>query len=293
MMIYATIKYKEKEELCCIDREGNRAFLLSKYFNSQKTMNDFISDYREEWTDQIAYFFGCNPDLAIPLNHIKLLAPIQSPKRNIICLGKNYEAHAKELKDKIFSDNVPSYPIYFTKPDHTVVGTEENILLHENITQKVDYEAEIAVIIGKQGIDISKDNAEDYIFGYTIANDVSARDLQQNHTQWYKGKSLTTHCPLGPWIVHKSVLPFPLSLDVKAYVNGELRQQGNTDDLIFDIPTIISDLSRGYVLKPGDIILTGTPAGVGMGFDPPKFLKSGDEVICQVEKIGTLFNKVK
>ena len=298
-MIYATVLYKEKEQLCCIDAVGNRCFLLEEFFqkeggikNTPDTMQDLITMYRLEWTDRIALFFGQRPDNAISLAEMQLLAPIPRPNRNLVCLGKNYMAHAEELKGQIFSDNLPTHPIYFTKPDHTVIGTGDPIKLHSTITSKIDYEVELALIIGKKGIDIAKEEAEEYIFGYTIANDVSARDLQHDHTQWYKGKSLTSHCPMGPWIVHKNALTFPPKLNLKCSINKDLRQNGNTDDLIFDIPSIISDLSRGYELRPGDIILTGTPAGVGMGFNPPKYLKAGDQVICEIEGIGTLSNPV-
>ncbi|HZK02389.1 MAG TPA: fumarylacetoacetate hydrolase family protein [Anaerovoracaceae bacterium] len=298
-MIYATINYDNKEQLCCVDNAGSRIFLLEHFLKQEfreedlpKSMLQFISCYLPEWTDKIALFFGLRPEYAIPLSDVDLLAPIPKPARNIICLGKNYQAHAEELKGQIFSDSIPRKPIYFTKPDHTVIGPNQTILLHGKITSKVDYEVELAVIIGKNGIDIPIEKAEEHIFGYTIANDVSARDLQHDHTQWYKGKSLTTHCPMGPWIVHKSELPFPLSLDLRCTISGELRQHGNTRDLIFDIPTIISDLSLGYELRPGDIILTGTPAGVGMGFDPPKYLKAKDTVLCEIDKIGSLSNSV-
>lgn len=300
-MNYATVMYQGVETLCCVDPAGDRAFLLSDFFQAigldqseqASDMISFIRDYRAEWTEEIAMHFSSRFEAAIPLADLNLLAPIPRPARNIVCLGKNYQAHAAELKGQIFSDNPPSHPIYFTKPDHTVIGPGATILLHEAYTQKVDYEVELAIVIGKTGIDISPEDAEDYIFGYMVANDISARDLQQAHTQWFKGKSLLTHCPLGPYLVHKSMLPLPLSLTLRSYVNGELRQDANTSDLIFNIPAILSDLSRGYELRPGDIILTGTPAGVGMGFDPPRFLKRGDEVICQIEKIGTLINPVE
>lgn len=298
-MIYATIFFDGREQICCIDGVGSRVFLLEGFllgeFDRDKmpaNMLQFINSYKPDWTDKIALFYGRQPEYAIPLGDVKLLTPIPSPPRNIVCLGKNYRAHAEELKGQIFSDQLPTHPIYFTKPDHSVTGPGDAILLHSNITSKVDYEVELAVIIGKKGIDIPREKAEEHIFGYTIANDISARDLQQDHTQWYKGKSLTSHCPIGPWIVHKSVLPMPLSLNLKSYINGQLRQQGNTDELIFDIPYIISDLSRGYELRPGDIIMTGTPAGVGMGFNPPKYLKAGDHVLCEIDKIGALSNPV-
>ncbi|GAB1476398.1 fumarylacetoacetate hydrolase family protein [Bacillota bacterium] len=298
-MIYATILYDGREQICCIDGVGCRVFLLEEFLADElgsdkipAAMVEFIASYKPEWTDKIALFYGRRPEGAIPLDQVKLLAPIPSPMRNIVCLGKNYRAHAEELKGQIFSDQPPTYPIYFTKPDHSIIGPGEKILLHSNITSMLDYEIELAVIIGKRGIDIPRERAEEYIFGYTIANDISARDLQQNHTQWYKGKSLTTHCPTGPWIVHKSALPMPFSLNLKCYINDELRQQGNVSQLIFDIPTIISDLSRGYELRPGDVILTGTPAGVGMGFNPPRYLKAGDLVVCEIDKIGSLTNRV-
>ncbi|MDD2483936.1 MAG: fumarylacetoacetate hydrolase family protein [Eubacteriales bacterium] len=304
-MMYATILYQEQEQLCCVDSFGERVFLLAEFFSVCQSpeapsttegfpadMLSFISCYQPEWTDEIAEFYGKRPELSIPLSSVELLAPIPRPARNIVCLGKNYKAHAEELKGQIFNDKLPTFPIYFTKPDHTVIATGGTILLHETITQKVDYEVELAIVIGKSGTDIPKEKAEEHIFGYTIANDVSARDLQQDHTQWYKGKSLLTHCPMGPWIAHKSTLPLPLELKIQSAVNGEGRQSANVSELIFDIPTIISDLSRGYMLRPGDIILTGTPAGVGMGFDPPKYLKDGDLVDCQIEKIGVLSNSV-
>jgi 2-keto-4-pentenoate hydratase/2-oxohepta-3-ene-1,7-dioic acid hydratase in catechol pathway len=298
-MIYATAAYGKFTKLFCIDEAGERAFPLNDFFkfiypepgkDLPWTMTEFIEVYKEEWTDLIAEFYGSRPNLAINLKELAFRAPIPSPLRNIVCFGKNYQAHAEELKGQIFSDKPPTYPIYFTKPNHTVIGTGDTILPHKELTQKLDYEVELAVIIGKSGIDIPRDRAEEYIFGYTVANDVSARDLQHNHTQWYKGKSLMTHCPMGPWIVHKSALPLPLELNLRSCVNHQLRQEGNTRDMIFDIPAIISDLSRGYELRPGDIILTGTPAGVGMGFDPPRYLMSGDQITCQIEGVGILTN---
>ncbi len=296
-MVYATILYNEKERICCIDRVGERAFLLDDFFEDQnlsapKDMLDFIISYQDKWTDDIALFYGLKPELAIPLTDIKLIAPIPRPARNMVCMGKNYQAHAAEIRDGIFEDNMPPYPIYFTKPDHTVVGTGAKVLLHEEATTKLDYEVELAVIIGKTGINITEEDAESHIFGYTIANDISARELQRRHTQWFKGKSLTTHCPMGPWIVHKSMISYPPALELRSYVNDELRQVGNSADLIFGISHIISDLSKGYELRAGDIILTGTPSGVGLGFDPPKFLKDGDVVRCEIDEIGVITNRL-
>ncbi len=234
-----------------------------------------------------------NSSLALDLDKVKILTPIENPIRNIFCLGKNYLDHALEIKGLRGSeDDLPKFPIYFSKLADPPIGDLDDIRAYGELTDKLDYEVELAVIIGKDGRDIAKEEAEDYIFGYTIANDISVRNLQRKHGQWFKGKSLDTHCPIGPWIVHKSLIPFPVNLNIKSYVNEELRQNSNTEHLIFDIPYIISDLSKGMTLRAGDIILTGTPAGVGLGFDPFKFLKPGDKVTCEIEKIGSLTNYI-
>ena len=229
----------------------------------------------------------------LELSEVKLLAPLPYPKRNVFCIGKNYEDHAKEIKITQISDNfIPEYPIYFTKVASPAIATGDNICFSKDSTTQVDYEAELAVIIGKEGTNIKPEEVQEYIFGYTVANDVSARDLQVKHKQWFKAKSLDTFCPMGPVIVHKNDIAFPVELNIQCKVNGELRQNSNTRNMIFDIAYIISDLSKGFTLKPGDIICTGTPAGVGMGFQPPKMLKDGDVVECYVENIGTITNAV-
>lgn len=229
----------------------------------------------------------------LALDEIKLLAPIPYPPRNVFCLGKNYADHAQEIKMTQISDTgIPDCPIYFTKIASPAIAHGDQIRFSPQVTQQVDYEVELAVVIGKAGRDIKAQEAEDYVFGYTIANDISARDLQGAHKQWFKGKSLDTFCPMGPVLVHKSVLPMPVELNIQCRVNGELRQDSNTREMIFDIPAIISDLSRGLTLLPGDIIMTGTPSGVGMGFEPPRLLADGDIVECYIEKIGKLVNQV-
>lgn len=229
-----------------------------------------------------------------PAEEAALLAPVPYPKRNIFCLGKNYADHANEIKQTIKTGSgIPAAPIYFSKTAMPAVGNGGDIRFSKNVTQKVDYEVELAVVIGKEGKDIRPEDAEQYVFGYTIVNDVSARDLQSKHDQWFKGKNLDTFCPMGPCIVDKSELPFPVALDIRCTVNGEVRQNSNTNKLIFDIPYIISDLSKGMTLLPGDIICTGTPSGVGLGFDPPRFLRDGDLIECRIEGIGTLSNRVR
>jgi 2-keto-4-pentenoate hydratase/2-oxohepta-3-ene-1,7-dioic acid hydratase in catechol pathway len=229
----------------------------------------------------------------LPINAIKLLAPIPYPRRNVFCIGKNYVEHATEIEaTRIAGTGIPDYPIYFTKVASPAIASGEQIRFSHETTNKVDYEVELAIIIGKEGTNIKPEEAEDYIFGYTIVNDISARDLQVKHQQWFKAKSLDTFCPMGPAIVHKNEIPFPVELTIQSRVNGELRQNSNTRKLIFDIPYIINSISCGFTLKPGDIISTGTPSGVGAGFTPPKYLEDGDLVECYIEKIGKLANPV-
>lgn len=230
----------------------------------------------------------------LPVNRVKIMAPIPHPKRGVICLGKNYQEHVQEIADATKqAADIPKYPVYFHKIVNEAPGDQDYIPAHSAITKALDYEVELAVIIGKEGKNIPVNKAEEYIFGYTILNDITARDLQKRHQQWYKGKSLDGTCPMGPYIVHKSAVEFPPALTIQCSVNGELRQNDNTSNLIYDIPRIISDFSRGLMLKPGDIISTGTPSGVGMGFKPFKFLQSGDKIECYIEKIGTLTNIVE
>lgn len=260
-----------------------------------KNLLEYIKTYSDSQISEIKDIISIVDDKSIPLNNLKITAPIPYPRRNIFCLGKNYTDHAKEIKKSIPSGkaDVPDCPIYFTKIADPCIGHMDKVIIPKDYTEKIDYEVELAIVIGKDGKDIPAEEAEDYIFGYTIGNDISARDIQTKHIQWFKGKSLDTFTPMGPWIVDKSEIRFPVELDIISKVNGEVRQSSNTKNLIFDIPYIISDLSKGLTLRAGDIIMTGTPAGVGMGFDPPRFLKPEDTVECYIEKIGTLVNIVE
>lgn len=228
------------------------------------------------------------------LKDIILAAPIPHPAQEIICLGINYLDHAKEsakFKNKVF-DGKREETVYFGKRVNLATPDGGEIPVHSNITQKLDYEVELGVIIGKDVRNISREEVFDYVFGYTIINDISARDIQLRHNQWYFGKSLEGSAPMGPWIVTKDEFTIPPVLEISSFVNGELRQKSSTSLLIFDIPYVIEELSAGMTLKAGTIISMGTPSGVGMGFEPPKFLKSGDVVECRIGGIGTLKNKV-
>lgn len=227
--------------------------------------------------------------VAVPYNlsDVTIDTPF-SPHRNIICVGKNYREHIVEF-DKTADE--PEFPIFFSKLPTAVTGPNRVIPLHPNATSQVDYEGELAIIIGKRASNIPEDEVYDHIFGYTIVNDVTARDLQRRHNQWFLGKSLDGFCPMGPAILIGNKQP--RDFEIRTYVNDELRQSGSTEDLIFSIPTLVSTLSRGITLEPGDIIATGTPSGVGVGFEPPRFLQEDDLVSITVPGIGTLSNTVK
>jgi 2-keto-4-pentenoate hydratase/2-oxohepta-3-ene-1,7-dioic acid hydratase in catechol pathway len=233
----------------------------------------------------------------VMLKESMILAPIDQPRRNIFCVGKNYSEHAAEFQKSGFDHSskdgefAPEAPVVFTKPGSTVIGPGADIPRHANVTNQLDYEAELGVVIGKGGRGISKSDAMNHVFGYTVINDFTARDLQKLHRQWFIGKALDGFCPMGPYLVTADEANGQ-NLDIRCWVNGELRQDSNTRHLIFDIPTLISTLSAGIELQPGDVIATGTPAGVGIGFTPPKFLQTGDEVRIEIQNVGILVNKV-
>jgi 2-keto-4-pentenoate hydratase/2-oxohepta-3-ene-1,7-dioic acid hydratase in catechol pathway len=249
----------------------------------------------DKWDDAAAQL-GALTGEAIAVADVELLAPIPLPRRNIFCVGRNYVEHAKEFANSGYDATAsatarPEYPVVFTKAPSTVIGTGADVDPHTGVTSELDYEAELGVIIGTGGRGINKAEALDHVWGYTIINDVTARDLQKDHKQWFLGKSLDTHCPMGPWAVTRDEVGDG-PLDLLCTVNGETRQKATTADLIFDIPTIIETISAGITLQPGDIIATGTPVGVGIGFTPPRFLTSGDVVEISISKLGTLRNRI-
>lgn len=232
---------------------------------------------------------------AVPLSDVELLAPIPRPRQDVVCLGMNYRDHAEESArysaDAFTKSSTAA--VYFSKRVSEAGKPDGVIPRHAGLTDRLDYEAELAVVLGKAARDVKAADAADYIFGYTVLNDVSARDLQTGHKQWYFGKSLDDFTPIGPWIVTKDEFKNPPALPIRSYVNGELRQDSNTELMINGIEKVICELTQGMTLQAGTIIAMGTPAGVGMGFQPPRFLNSGDVVTCEIEGIGTMTNKIK
>ena len=230
----------------------------------------------------------------MPLGDVTILAPYKNPPRNMLCVGLNYYAHALEFEQTDDpSKAVPKFPIFFTKPFTAITDPGIPVDGHEKETACYDYECELAVIIGKTGKDIPKEKAYDYVFGYSIINDLSARELQKRTSQWYSGKCLDESAPFGPYLAHKDGFGDPQNLDLLCAINGEERQKSNTSLMIFDIPTIISTFSRGTTLLAGDIIATGTCPGVGLGFNPPKYLKKGDVMELSIQGLGMLRNTIR
>jgi 2-keto-4-pentenoate hydratase/2-oxohepta-3-ene-1,7-dioic acid hydratase in catechol pathway len=239
-----------------------------------------IANLSEETQKQYAIDFGS----------IHWCAPIVRPKRNIFCVGRNYKAHIIEgniARGRDLND-FPKAVEFFTKPPSTASGHLGSISAYGDVTKMLDYEVELAIVIGKGGINIAEENAMEHVFGYTIINDITARDLQSLHGQWFKGKALDGTCPMGPFIVPSQFIERPEQLRISLEVNGEPRQESNTSDLLFGIPEIIFQLSKGMALEPGDVIATGTPSGVGLGLNPQKFLRAGDRITAHIESIGTL-----
>jgi 2-keto-4-pentenoate hydratase/2-oxohepta-3-ene-1,7-dioic acid hydratase in catechol pathway len=233
-----------------------------------------------------------------PVDRIEILAPIPVPRRNIFCVGKNYYDHAAEFGSSGFDsgsvggNEIPEYPIIFTKPPSSVIGPGVGILSALDPYSSVDYEAELAVVIGQAGRVGEADDPMSFVFGYTIINDVTSRELQKRHKQWVLGKGIDTFAPMGPAIVTADTIPDVTALTIELWVNDERRQSASIGDLIFDVPTLIRSIGRSITLQPGDIIATGTPVGVGIGFKPPRYLKPGDRVRIEVSSLGTLENPV-
>jgi 2-keto-4-pentenoate hydratase/2-oxohepta-3-ene-1,7-dioic acid hydratase in catechol pathway len=281
-----------------LDPDGEAVFDLGQLLGEEAGS---VVDLIGRWTDvsaRITERLAASAAQPVPLSSLSLLAPIPCPARNVMCVGKNYRDHSAEFARSGFDASgdrdgpaVPARPVFFTKSSGSVIGPGAPIDPHRGLTSSLDYEAELAVIIGRGGRGIPASQAWEHVWGYTIINDVTARDLQRDHKQWFLGKSLDTSCPMGPWAVTAEEVD-ATALTVRCRVNGELRQKASTRDLIFGIPELIETLSAGLTLRPGDIIATGTPAGVGIGFSPPRFLAPGDVVEIDISGIGTLTNPV-
>lgn len=265
-------------------------------------ISGLVPEFDGDIVDLIAAYESIAPHLKTtvpgrPLQESMLLAPIDQPRRNLFCVGKNYSEHAAEFQKSGFDHSskdgefAPEAPVIFTKPASTIIGPGADIPRHADVTSQLDYEAELGVVIGRGGRCIQKSDAMNHVFGYTIINDMTARDLQKSHRQWFMGKALDGFCPMGPYVVTADEVNGE-NLDIRCWVNGDLRQNSNTRHLIFDIPTLIATLSAGIELRPGDVIATGTPAGVGIGFTPPKFLQSGDEIRIEIAGVGILVNRI-
>lgn len=269
-------KNKNKEEVGFV--EEDRVYNIDK-----DSMIEVIKLYNEIDFEHIRS--NIKP---VPIDTIKIISPIVKPIHDIICVGKNYREHIMELG---FDEEKEFLASYFGKRAKKIMGPDEEIEGRFDLDEALDYEVELAVIIGKQCRGIKKENALDYIFGYTIFNDLSSRNMQMNHGQWFRGKSLDGYSVMGPYLVTKDELDYK-NLSIRSYVNEELRQDSNTSNMIIKIEEIIEELSSGMTLEPGDIISTGTPEGVGLGYNPPRFLKRGDIVRCEIEGLASISNKI-
>jgi 2-keto-4-pentenoate hydratase/2-oxohepta-3-ene-1,7-dioic acid hydratase in catechol pathway len=294
-MKFITFKHNNQEEVGILTKDEQGIYPIKALDVNYNSMNDLIEHITDKEMELLRLAIESDSKEIISIKNASTMAPIPYPKQDVICLGINYMAHAVEsarYKKEAFGGDRP-YAVYFSKRVNAATGTGDYIPSYSDIVDSLDYEAELAVIIKKDAKNVAKEDAYDYVFGYTIMNDVSARNLQTRHKQWYFGKSLDGFTPMGPCIITKDEFVNPPVLKICSRVNGELRQNSTTDLMITSIEDVIHELSQGVTLKAGTIIAMGTPAGVGMGFDPPKFLKAGDIVECEIEGIGVLKNIVK
>ncbi|TQQ84778.1 FAA hydrolase family protein [Peptacetobacter hominis] len=289
-----TFEYNGKRSAGVLSEDGKNVIKINIEGKEYEDIGYMLSSLKDISIEKIRKYRLDSKD-SIPLSDVKLCAPIPYPNQDVICLGINYMAHAEEsarYKEQAFGGERP-FAVYFSKRVNEAVADGEYIDGHFDIVDSLDYEVELAVIIGKDAKNVKKEDIFEYILGYTILNDISARNLQTQHKQWYFGKSLDGFTPMGPWIVTTDEFVNPPELKISSKVNGEIRQDSSTDLFIFDIAHVVNELSQGMTLKAGTIISMGTPAGVGMGFVPPKFLKSGDIIECEIEGIGSIKNIIK
>lgn len=293
-MRLATCKFNNQIQLAVIRDESVLLPATSSNEDGHPTSMLQLIDAGEQNLQELQCFVS-NAAVSewIPLSKVELLSPIPRPRQNIMCLGWNYIEHVEETTgNSLEAPKLPKYPIVFTKAASSMNGPYADIPIDLNISNKMDWEVELGVIIGKSGKGITRENALDHVFGYTIINDISARDYQKRHKQFFIGKSFTGACPMGPWIVTADDISNPQNLNLVSRVNGDVKQDSNTKYQIFDVAKVIESLSRGMTLEAGDIIATGTPSGVGYVRNPPEYLMPGDEVECEIEAIGMIRNKI-
>ncbi len=274
---------------------GDEVFLPARANGAPAEFRDMLAliDGGKAALTRLAATASSSSSNRVPLAQVELLAPIPRPRKNIVCLGWNYFDHAKESAAVTGRTiEVPEHPVVFTKSVTSVNGPYAEVPAQAELTQQLDWEVELGVIIGTGGRNIAEARALDHVFGYTVINDISARDVQFRHKQYFLGKSLDGACPMGPWLVTSDEIADPQNLQLRSWVNGVLKQHANTCDMIFSVARTIAILSRGMTLEPGDIIATGTPAGVGFARTPPEFMKSGDVVECEVTGIGRIQNRI-
>lgn len=290
-----TCKIDGAEQVCVLSRDGTTVYPVRELGLSECTMNDLIRGFDQEKRRRLQTAAQEGAACGIPASHAEPCAPIPFPVGNVICLGENYMQHAEESYrfQKVEFHGDQPHAVYFDKKVSRTLGDGEAIDGHLDFVTKLDYECELAVILGRDALHVREEDVDSYLFGYSVANDVSARDVQYMHKQNYLGKSLDTFFAMGPVIVTADEFPCPPALPIRCYVNGELRQNSVTDQVFFDIRQIVSELSQGMTLPAGTIILTGTPAGVGMGMEPPCFLRQGDVVTCEIEGIGRITNTIQ
>ena len=292
-----TYRAEDRERIAVLANSGEALIPIYKVLGTPEnmTMTEFIEVHTEQMLGALRGAAAEESSaFAIPVGNVEICAPITRPIHDILCVGVNYASHLEEtrrgLKKKDFQR--PAHTIYFSKRACRISGPEDQVCLRDDLDPEMDYEVELAVIIGKRAKDLSPEETEDAIFGYSVFNDFSSRTLQRDHKQWLRGKSLDGYTAMGPVILTKDELPYPIEVDVICSVNGEERQHSNTSLLLNGVPGILSDLSGGTTLEPGDIIATGTPSGVAMGMEEPKYLRKGDAVTCKIPEIGELTNYI-
>ena len=289
-MKFATYIYNSQECVGVLSNCGTEIYSINELGLDYKNMIDLIKNITENEKQQLAQQLDKKVNGGLSIESVQLLAPIPNP-RDIIAVSQNYVSHVKETCQLNGVEYVrPKHCSYFWRRVNRAVSHNGSICLHEGISSMMDYEVELAVVIGKECSRVAEKDAMDYVFGYTISNDITARDIQKNLPQYAYAKGLDDTTPLGPYIVTADEIKDPHDLHLSLKVNGELRQNGNTDDYIFNIPYVISDISKGMTLFPGDIIITGTPSGIGAGMNPPVYLKHGDVIESEIEGLGVLRN---